>query len=250
MTASPFQPLAGRIALVTGASRGIGHACALALACAGAHVIATARTQGALEALDDEIRAATGQSATLVPMDLTNGDGIDQLGLAIHQRHGRLDILVHAGGMLGGLWPVSHIDPPRWEKIIATNLTSAYRLIRSTEPLLRQSKAGRAIFISSGAVAQPTAFCGAYTATKAGLEGLVRCWADEIEHSKVRAILLNPGPMRTRMRAEAYPGEDPETLPEPARIGPLVVELAASENPGLPTETVNFSDWAGASGRS
>ena len=242
------RPLDGRIALVTGASRGIGRASALALALAGAQVIATARTEGALVELDDEIRAATGQPATLVPLELTNGDGLDQLGLAIHQRHGRLDMLVHAGGMLGGLWPVSHIDPGHWEKVVATNLTATYRLIRSTEPLLKQSDAGRAVFLTSSRASQPRAFWGAYAATKAGLEALVRCWADEIEHSAVRAILLDPGRMRTRMRAEAYPGEDAETLPDPSRIGPLIVELAQS-SPGLPTETVSFSAWEAARGR-
>jgi NAD(P)-dependent dehydrogenase (short-subunit alcohol dehydrogenase family) len=237
--------LADRIALVTGATRGIGRAAALALADAGAHVIATARTQGGLEALDDEILAATGHHATLVPLDLTNGDGLDQLGLAIHQRHARLDILVHSGAMLGGLWPVSHIDPQQWERVVSVNLTSAYRLIRSMEPLLRESEAGRAIFLTSGRALRPKAFWGAYAATKAGLEALVRCWADEIEHTKVRAILLDPAAMRTRMRAEAFPGEDPETLPDPVEIGPLVVELARS-NPGLPDRAVQFSEWKAA----
>ena len=236
-------PLAGRVALVTGASSGIGHASALALARAGAHVIATARTPGALEELDDEIRAATGQSATLVPLNLANGNGWDELGLAIHQRHGKLDILVHAGAMLGGLWPVSHIEPKHWDRVVSTNLTSAYRIIRSFEPLLRQSEAGRAIFVTSGRAVRPKAFWGSYAATKAGLEALVRCWADEIEHSEVRAILLDPGVMRTKMRAEAMPGEDPMSLPHPSEIGPLIVELALS-SPGLPTETVKFSDWA------
>ena len=246
MTDAPSPPLSGRIALVTGASRGIGRAAAVALATAGAQVIAVARTQGALEALDDEIKAATGEPITLVPLDLTNGDGLDQLGLAIHQRHGRLDILVHAGAMLGGLWPVSHVDPPLWDRVVATNLTSAYRLIRAMEPLLRQSAAGRAIFLTSGVAARPRAFWGGYAATKAGLEALVRCWADEIEHTKVRAVLVDPNVMRTRMRAEAFPGEDPDTLPDPAEIGPLVVELAAAANPGLPSEAVKFSAWAAA----
>ncbi|HKT54687.1 MAG TPA: SDR family NAD(P)-dependent oxidoreductase, partial [Caulobacteraceae bacterium] len=129
-----------------------------------------------------------------------------------------------------------------WDRVVSANLTSAYRLIRSLEPLLRQSDAGRAIMLTSGITNRPRAFWGAYAATKAGLEALVRCWADEIENTAVRAILLNPGPMRTRMRAEAFPGEEPETLPEPTEIGPLIVELAAS-NPGLPTETINFSAW-------
>jgi len=236
------RPLSGRIALVTGATRGIGRASALALASAGAHVIATARTQGALEELDDAILAATGQHATLVPLDLVNGEGLDQLGLAIHQRHARLDILVHSGAMLGGLWPVSHMDPQQWDRVVSVNLTSAYRLIRSMEPLLRQSEAGRAIFLTSGVAVRPRAFWGAYAATKAGLEALVRCWADEIEHTKVRAVILDPSAMRTRMRAEAFPGEDPETLPDPSQIGPLVVELAAS-NPGLPDKAVLFKEW-------
>ncbi len=239
MTDTAPPPLAGKIALVTGASRGIGKAAALALAGAGAHVIAAARTQGALEALDDEIRALTGQQTTLVPIELGDPDGLDQLGLAIHQRHGKLDILVHAAAMLGGLWPVSHLDPGQWDKVVAVNLTSAYRLIRSMEPLLRVSEAGRAIFVTSGAAARPRAFWGAYAATKAGLEALVRCWADEVEHSAIRAVLLNPGPMRTRMRAEAFPGEDPLSLPDPSEIGPLIVELVQGER-GLPTETVRF----------
>ncbi|HEX4199767.1 MAG TPA: SDR family NAD(P)-dependent oxidoreductase [Caulobacteraceae bacterium] len=238
--------LDGRIALVTGASRGIGRAAALALAGAGAHVIAVARTQGALEELDDEIKALTGQPATLVPMDLANGDGIDQLGLAIHQRHGRLDVLVHAGAMLGGLWPVAHMGPAHWDQVVAVNLTSAYRLIRSMEPLLRRSEAGRAIVVTSGVAERPRAFWGAYAATKAGLEALVRCWADEIESTPIRAVLLDPNVMRTRMRAEAFPGEDPETLPHPSEIGPMVVELAAKAELGLPRETVKFSAWKAA----
>jgi NAD(P)-dependent dehydrogenase (short-subunit alcohol dehydrogenase family) len=242
-TLSP--PLAGRFALVTGATRGIGRASALALAKAGVQIIATARTQGALEALDDEILAATGQHATLVPLDLANGDGLDQLGLAIHERHGHLDILVHSAAMLGGLWPVSHFDPKQWDRVVSVNLTSAYRLIRSMEPLLRESAAGRAIFLTSGVAVRPRAFWGGYAATKAGVEALVRCWADEIEHTNVRALILDPSAMRTRMRAEAFPGEDPETLPDPSEIGPLVVELALS-NPGLPKESVLFREWKAA----
>ena len=241
----PDGPLAGRIALVTGASRGIGRACALTLAEAGAHVIATARSQGGLEELDDMIRVRTGARATLVPMDLVEADGADPLGLAIHQRHGRLDILVHAGAILGGLTPVAHIDPSAWNRTISVNLTSTYRLIRSLEPLLRQSQAGRAIFLTSGVAARPRAFWGAYAATKAGMEAVVRCWADEIEQTTVRAILLEPGIMRTRMRAEAFPGEDPDTLTDPAEIGPMIVDLALS-SPGLPDQAVKFSDWKAA----
>jgi NAD(P)-dependent dehydrogenase (short-subunit alcohol dehydrogenase family) len=237
------RPLEGRIALVTGATRGIGRAAARALAGAGAEVVALGRTQGALEELDDAIAAAGGPAATLVPIDLTEPDGLDALGAELHRRHGRIDILVHAAAMLGGLWPVAHVDPRLWDRVVATNLTAAYRLIRSLEPLLRASDAGRAIFLTSGAAARPTAFWGAYSATKAGMEAMVRSWADEIEHTNVRAVLLNPGAMRTRMRAEAFPGEDPDTLPDPAEIGPMIVTLAGQADLGLPTEVQSFAAW-------
>lgn len=238
----PDVPLKDRIALVTGASRGIGHAAALALAGAGAHVVAVARTQGALEALDDEIRAISGQSATLVPMDIAEADGLDQLGLAIHERFGRVDVLVHAAAILGPLTPVSHIEPKHWDRVLAVNLTASYRLIRSVEPLLRASERPRAIFLTTGRVARPRAFWGPYGASKAAMEHLVRTWADELEQTNVRAVLLDPNVMRTRMRAEAMPGEDPATLPDPSEIGPLIVELAQADL-GLPTATVAFSDW-------
>jgi NAD(P)-dependent dehydrogenase (short-subunit alcohol dehydrogenase family) len=163
------QPLTDRLALVTGASRGIGAAAALALAKAGAHVVAVARTQGGLEELDDQIRKATGKSATLVPLDVADGDALDRLGLALHERFGRLDVLVHAAGILGPMTPVSHIEPAHWERVLAVNLTSAYRLIRSTEPLLRASTAGRAIFLTSGRARRPRAFWGPYGATKAAV---------------------------------------------------------------------------------
>jgi NAD(P)-dependent dehydrogenase (short-subunit alcohol dehydrogenase family) len=240
---SSAQPLHGRIALVTGATRGIGRACAVALAAAGAHVIAVGRTQGALEELDDEIGALGAHRPTLVPLDLTEGESIDVLGAELLNRHGHLDVLVHAAAMLGGLWPVAHIDPRLWDKVVSTNLGSAYRLIRSTEPLLRRAEAGRALFLTSGRAVRPKAFWGAYAATKAGLEALVRCWADEIEHTEVRAVLVDPGQMRTRMRAEAFPGEDPQSLPHPSEIGPMIVALAAAKDLGLPTSTVRFSEW-------
>jgi NAD(P)-dependent dehydrogenase (short-subunit alcohol dehydrogenase family) len=235
-------PLQDHIALVTGASRGIGRAAALALAAPGAPVVAVARTQGALEELDDEIRARTGKSATLVPMDIAEGDGLDTLGFALHERFGRLDVLVHAAAILGPLTPVAHLDPKHWERVLAVNLTASYRLIRTTEPLLRKSERPRAIFLTSGRAIRPKAFWGVYGATKAGLENLVRTWADELEQTKIRAVLLDPNVMRTRMRAEAMPGEDPNTLPEPSEIGPLVVELAQADL-GLPTANVAFEDW-------
>jgi NAD(P)-dependent dehydrogenase (short-subunit alcohol dehydrogenase family) len=240
------QPLAGKIALVTGATRGIGRASAVALAAAGAHVIAVGRTQGALEELDDEIVALGAHRPTLVPLDLTEGESIDVLGAEIFNRHGHLDIMLHAAAMLGGLWPVAHIDPRLWDKVVSTNLGSAYRLIRSMEPLLRRAEAGRALFLTSGRAVRPKAFWGSYAATKAGLEALVRCWADEIEHTKVRAVLVDPNVMRTRMRAEAFPGEDPDTLPHPSEIGPMIVGLAAAAELGLPASTVLFSEWKAA----
>jgi NAD(P)-dependent dehydrogenase (short-subunit alcohol dehydrogenase family) len=233
------KPLAGLVALVTGASRGIGRACALGLAQAGAHVIATARTQGALEALDDEILAATGERATLVPLDLKNGDGVDQLGAAIYGRWKKLDILVSAAGDLGLLTPVAHIDPPVWERAVAVNLTANYRLIRSMDALLRQSAAGRAIFLTSGAARDPQAFWGAYAATKAGLEALVEAYRDETAITRLRPVLLSPGPLRTKMRAAAFPGEDPMTLPAPEEIIPLVVDLARPDREP-PTGVVRF----------
>lgn len=235
-------PLSDRIALVTGASRGIGRAAALALAAAGAHIVAVARTPGALEELDDEIRALTGQPATLVPMDIGEADGLDQLGLAIHERFGRLDILVHAAAILGPMTPVAHIEPKHWDRVVAVNLTASYRLIRSMEPLLRVAERPRAIFLTSGRAIRPKAFWGPYGVTKAALEHLVRTWADELEQTNIRAVLLDPNTMRTRMRAEAMPGEDPASLPDPSEIGPLIVELAQADL-GMPTSSVVFSDW-------
>jgi NAD(P)-dependent dehydrogenase (short-subunit alcohol dehydrogenase family) len=219
------QPLSGLTAVVTGASRGIGRACAIGLAQAGAHVIAVARTQGALESLDDEIKKTTGQGATLVPLDLRKGDDIDQLGGVIYQRWGKLDILVSAAGELGVLTPMGHLEPKMWDKVVAVNMTANYRLIRSLDPLLRQSAAGRAIFLTSTAAASPMAFWGAYAAAKAGLEAMVEAWRDETAITPLRPILLNPGPMRTSMRAAAFPGEDPASLPPAEAIVPLVVDL-------------------------
>lgn len=240
MNADP-SPLAGRIALVTGASRGIGYASALALAKAGAHVIATGRTQGGLEELDDEIFKATGEHATLAPFDLVDGGAIDRLGGAMYERFGKLDILVHAAAMLGPLTPASHMDPRQFDKVLAVNLKAPYRLIRSFEPLLRASDAGRAIFLTSHVGRDPRAFWGGYAATKAGMEAYVKAWADELENSPIRVSLLDPGRMRTDMRREAYPGEDKTHLTDPAEIGPLIVELA---NPELtPDLEVSFTAW-------
>lgn len=242
------KPLQNRIALVTGATRGIGQAAALGLARAGAHVIALGRTQGGLEALDDQIFAETGAHATLVPMDLKQPEMLDALGATIHERWGKLDIVVHAAAVLGGISPTGHIDPKRWDETLTVNLTATWRLIRALEPLLKASDAGRAIFLTTGRVVRPKAFWGPYAATKAGMEALVRCWADEIEHTDVRAVLLDPSIMRTRMRAEAYPGEDPLTVPEPAEIAPLVVQLAQGDL-GQPIKPVVFAEWKAAGGK-
>lgn len=236
-------PLNDRIALVVGASRGIGYEAALALAVAGAHVVATARTQGALEELDDAIYAATGRHATLVPFDLVDGGGIDRLGGAIFGRFGKLDIWVNAAATLGaqGLTPVSHIDPRGFAKIEKTNFTATYRLIRSLEPLLRGSDAGRVIHLTTSLAREPKAFWGLYAATKAGAEALMLAWGDEIENTSVRISVLDPGRMRTQMRAQAFPGEDPMTLPAPAELAPLIVELA---RPDLtPPTKVSFKAW-------
>ena len=241
--------LQDRIALVTGASRGIGRAAAEALASAGAHVIATARTQGGLEALDDAVLAATGVRATLVPMDIRNGDSIDQLGRQIFDRWGRLDILVSAAGDLGQLTPTGHLEPRTFDRAVAVNLIANFRLIRSMEPLLRKSEAGRAIFLTTGRVPRPKAFWSAYAASKAGLESLVRCWAEEMAHTEVRAVLLDPGAMRTRMRAAAFPGEDPNDLPPPEAIAATVVELARGDRQPPSGGVVLFNADAGASVR-
>ncbi len=234
------KPLSGLVAVVTGASRGIGRACAFGLAQAGAHVIATARTQGALEDLDDAITSTTGESATLVPMDLKDGKAIDRLGAAIYERWGKLDVMVAAAGELGLITPVAHLDPAVWERTIAVNTTASYRLIRSFDPLFRQAAAARPIFITSGVAARPRALWGPYAAAKAGLEALVRCYADEVDSTRIRPVLLDPGVMRTRMRATAFPGEDPELLIPPEAIIPLVVELARPDRE--PELMVRFGD--------
>lgn len=233
----------GRIALVTGASRGIGRACALALAKAGAQVIACGRAKAALEELDDEIFTATGQHATLIPFDITDNGAFDRLSSVLFDRFGRIDVLVHAAGISGTLSPVTHHEPKDFDKVVAVNLGATYRLLRALEPLLRQSTAGRAIFLTTGgSVTTGRAFWGPYGATKAAMETLVRAWADEIEITPIRAAIVSPGAMRTRMRATAYPGEDPESVPLPNEIAPLILELA---EPGKtpPLETVHFPDW-------
>ena len=221
--------LAGRIALVTGASRGIGRAVAKRFAQEGADLILTARTVGALEELDDEIRAINGKTSLLVPMDLRNLDTIDQLGAGLYQRYGKLDVLVGNAGVLGQMSPLTHIDPPAWQEVIDVNLTANWRLIRSLDPLLRQSAAGRAIFVTSGAARGARAYWGAYAVSKAALEMLVGIYAREIQQGTVRANLIDPGKIRTRMRAAAYPGENPQTLPAPEDVTDPFVKLARAD---------------------
>ena len=219
--------LEGRIALVTGASRGIGRAVAKRFAAEGAQLILVARTSGALEEADDQVRAAGAAPAMLVPLDLRQGDLIDQMGAALHERYGRLDILVGNAAMLGGLFPVGHYSPDIWESVLAINLTANWRLIRSLDPLLRQSEAGRAMFVTSGVTEdEPPPFWAAYTASKAALEALVFTWAAELKRTNLKANIIDPGTAATKMRAEAFPGEDPATLAAPEDITDRFVELA------------------------
>src|ERR1700750_1100503 len=220
------NPLASRIALVTGASRGIGYATALALAGAGAHVVAVARTQAGLEELDDEIRKGGG-SATLVPLNLTDFEGIARLGAALHERHGKLDILVGNAGVGGPSSPLGHIEMKPWNDVMAINVSANFQLIRCMEPLLRQSDAGRAVFITSRAANRAPAYRGPYSASKAALESLVRVWAAETASTHVRVNLFSPGPIRTKMRAAVFPGEDPMTLDTPEQVAEFIVPMCA-----------------------
>jgi NAD(P)-dependent dehydrogenase (short-subunit alcohol dehydrogenase family) len=218
-------PLAGRIALVTGASRGIGYAVALALARAGAHVVAVARTVGGLEELDDEIRKLGG-SATLVPLDMKDYDGIARLAAALNERYHRLDVLIGNAGIGGPSSPLGHVEPKAWDDVMAVNVTANWHLIRHFEPLLRASDAGRAVFISSGSAHNARAYRGPYNVSKAALEALARTFANETASSNVRVNVFNPGPTRTRMRAAIMPGEDPMTLPPVEDVAEKIVALA------------------------
>ena len=231
---SPERP--SRIALVTGASRGIGRAAAVALARSGAHVVALARTQGGLEELDDEIRALrpreTEATTTLVPMDLRDFAAIDRLGEALYRRWGRLDVLVGNAGVLGLLTPLHHLDPKTWDDVMTVNATANWRLIRALDPLLRRSAAGRVAFITSGAASRADlrAYWGPYAISKAALDALARTYAAEtINTSNVRVMLIDPGPLRTRMRATAMPGEDPSSLRAPEELAPKIIEICSPE---------------------
>lgn len=216
--------LANRIALVTGASRGIGRAVAVGLAREGAHVVLLARTVGGLEEVDDEIRSFGG-TATLVNLDLRQSDKVDALGPTLYQRWGKLDILVANAGVLGPLSPLAHITGDAWNEVIDVNLTANWRLIRSLDPVLRRADAARAVFVSSGAAAAKNAYWGPYSVSKAGLEALVKTYAHEVASTAIKVNLLNPGPVRTTMRQRAFPGENPATLPEPEALVPLFLGL-------------------------
>lgn len=241
MSSPSSQPLKGRLALITGASRGLGRATALAYAKAGAHVVLVGRTTGALEELDDEIQKV-GEPATLLTLDLRKGDSIDGLGPTLFERWGKLDILVANAGMLGPLSPLPHVTADAWSHVLDVNLTANWRLIRTLDPLLKRSNAARAIFVSSGAADGHYAYWGPYAVSKAGLEALAKTYAAECENTPIRVSILNPGAMRTSMRAKAFPGEDPMTLPRPEDVAPLLVELASPAST-VHGEVVRYSQW-------
>ncbi len=227
-------PLQDHVALVTGASRGIGAAVALELAKLGAHCVLIARTQGALEEQDDAIRAATGRGATLLPMDIHRQEKeLDMIGPSVVERFGRLDILVHAAGVLNKLTPVAHIDPRDWAEVMGVNLTAAWRLIRTCDPPLRAAPAGRAVFLADGLALAPKAYWGMYGAAKAGLEHLALSWAQEVANTRLRVNLADPGIVASRLRSTAMPGEDAASIAQPAEVAPAIAALC------LPTETRN-----------
>lgn len=235
MTEAAVGRLAGRVALITGASRGLGAAAALAYAAEGAHCVLVARTVGGLEEVDDRIKAVGG-SATLVPLDVTDGPGIDRLGQALFDRFGRLDVLLGNAAILGTLSPMGHFEPRVFEQVMAVNVTANWRLIRSMDPLLRRSDAGRAIFVTSGASRRIIPYWGAYATSKAALDMMVGIYAAEVAHTQVKVNLFNPGPMRTFMRREAFPGEDEARQIPPEAHGESLIRLA------MPSCTMN-GEW-------
>jgi|307.fasta_scaffold00004_8 NAD(P)-dependent dehydrogenase (short-subunit alcohol dehydrogenase family) len=218
------QPLAGSIALITGASRGIGRAIALTLARAGAHIVAVARTTGALEEIDDAARAC-GSSATLVPLDMRDYAGIYRLASELNQRYERLDVMVGNAGVVGQRSPLDHMDPQTWDEVMAVNVTANWHLVRAMDALLKRSPAGRAVFITSGAATHARAYSGAYSVSKAALNVMARVYAAETDSTALRVNLFNPGPTRTWMRAQVMPGEDPMTLPTPENVAAKILLL-------------------------
>ncbi len=224
------KPLEGRIAVVTGASRGVGYQAALGFAKAGAHVIALARTVGGLEELDDEIQAAGGSSTTLVPLDIKDFDALDRLGATINERWGKLDILLGNAGILGVATPLAQLKPSVFEDVFAVNVTANYRLLRSLDPLLQVSDAGRALFVSSGASRSKRSYVATYAASKAALEVLIETYAKEVSNTKICANLIDPGTLRTKMRAQYAPGEDPQTVTPVEEIVPTLIDLVSPSN--------------------
>ena len=220
----PAKPLANRIALITGGSRGIGYATAIALAREGAHVVATARTIGGLEELDDAIKAEGG-TATLVPLELRDTDGIGRLAAALNERYGRLDVLIGNAALGASNSPLDHFQPKEWDEVLAVNVTANWHLIRHMDALLKRSDAGRVVFLTSGAPSNPRAYRGLYTTSKAALEAMARTYAAETGSTSIKVNLFNPGPTRTRMRAAVMPGEDPMTLPTPDEVATAIVSL-------------------------
>jgi len=221
MSETDFQ---GRLALITGASAGLGRALALELAKRGAHIIAVARKKPGLEKLDDDIRSLGGE-ATLVPLDITKGDGLDELGGVIFERWKKLDILVANAAIVGPMGPIVHVKPEIWQRVIDTNLTANFRLIRSLDVLLRASDAGRAVFISTSVTAKRRAYWGPYASSKIGLEMLAHTYALETSKTNLKVSSVDPGAMRTKMRTEAYPGEDPQSVPHPKDVAPYILKL-------------------------
>lgn len=239
--AGATRPLAGQFALVTGASRGIGAALAVELARLGAHCVLVARTQGGLEETDDRIRALGGQ-ATLLPFDLAGkeADKIDSFGPSLVERFGRLDILAHVAGALGSLTPIAHIQPRDWTQLAGVNMTATWRLIRTCDPPLRAAPAGRAVFVTTSHAQDPKPYWGPYGATKAAMEHLVRTWAQEVSQSPLRVNLFDPGVVATKLRAQAMPGEDPATIPQPEDVAPALAALCLPEETRQ-GETVRFA---------
>ncbi|MBE1236521.1 SDR family NAD(P)-dependent oxidoreductase [Phaeovibrio sulfidiphilus] len=237
--------LQDRLCLITGASRGIGRAVAKKFAAEGAHVIALARTEGALVELDDEIREAGGKPATLIVEDITDSDKVDQIGAALFERFGRLDVLVSCAGIIGSLTPVNMIKPKDWDAVLKTNLTAQYRLIRSFDPLLRASSAGRAIFPTSRYATGFKPYWAAYAVAQAGLETMVRMWAHEVHNvSPLRVNLIDPGPVDTNLRAKAFPGEDETRHPSPDQVAEAFLDLAVPEFTEY-AQTIRFADRNG-----
>jgi NAD(P)-dependent dehydrogenase (short-subunit alcohol dehydrogenase family) len=228
---SDTLPLSGRLALVTGASRGIGAETAKALAAAGAHVILVARTSGALEAVEDEIHAAGG-NATIAPLDLIDGESIGRLAQAVGGRWNALDILVLNAATLGTLAAVPAIDAKEFARLMTLNVTAQQALIAAFDPMLRGSSNARVVALTTGVAAKPRAYWGAYGASKASLEVLVSAYGQEVSKvSKIRTHVVNPGATRTAMRARAYPGEDPNTLKEPSVVGQAILDLVTADHP-------------------